>query len=142
MEGTPLREAARLGRSVAPSAVGSIAGELGPEGDYEAAEWWRFEAVARAWRGYGLRAKAEAPSIEELRAETDRISEGFAPISSHASAWMRRNEADEEGGVTALNTHRPSRCPPRHAVGRAFMPHYANPGGFGELAGGTLVSRG
>ena len=53
-------------------------GELGPEGDYEAAEWWRFDGLCEGLEGVLALPKAEAlDRIEELRAKTDRISEGI-----------------------------------------------------------------
>ena len=53
-------------------------GELGPEGDYGAAEWWRFDGLCEGLEGVLALPKAEAlDRIEELRAETDRISEGI-----------------------------------------------------------------
>ena len=53
-------------------------GEFGPEGDYEAAEWGRFDGLCERLEGVLALPKAEAlDRIEELRAETDRISEGI-----------------------------------------------------------------
>ena len=52
-------------------------GELAPEG-FEAAEWPRFDTLCEGLEGVLALPKADAlPHIEDLRAETDRISEGI-----------------------------------------------------------------
>ena len=52
-------------------------GELAPEG-LEAAEWQRFDALCEGLEGLLERPKADAlRRIEDLQAETDRISEGI-----------------------------------------------------------------
>ena len=53
------------------------AGELAPEG-FEAAEWQRFDALCGGLEGLLELPKADAlRRIEDLQAETDRISEGI-----------------------------------------------------------------
>ena len=52
-------------------------GELAPEG-FEAAEWQRFDALCEGLEGLLELPKADAlRRIEDLQAETDRISEGI-----------------------------------------------------------------
>ena len=52
-------------------------GELAPEG-FEAAEWQRFDALCEGLEGLMELPKADAlRRIEDLQAETDRISEGI-----------------------------------------------------------------
>ena len=52
-------------------------GELAPEG-FEAAEWQRFDALCEGLEGLLEMPKADAlRRIEDLQAETDRISEGI-----------------------------------------------------------------
>ena len=52
-------------------------GELAPEG-FEAAEWQRFDALCEGLEGLLELPKADAlRRVEELQAETDRISEGI-----------------------------------------------------------------
>ena len=52
-------------------------GQLAP-GEFEAAEWQRFDALCEGLEGLLELPEAEAlRRIEELRAETDRISEGI-----------------------------------------------------------------
>ncbi len=52
-------------------------GELAPEG-FEAAEWQRFDALCEGLEGLLELPKADAlRRIEDVQAETDRISEGI-----------------------------------------------------------------
>ena len=52
-------------------------GELAPEG-FEAAEWQRFDILCEGLEGVLALPKADTPlRIEDLQAETDRISEGI-----------------------------------------------------------------